>query len=57
MQNVGQTIFKIFLELRSEIRVKMSQKQDVTLSDPTIYPHTKYGNPTSNITGDMLWTH
>ena len=46
----------IFLEMRPEVKVTVTRKQYVTLCDPKLYPHTKFGIPTSNIIEDMLWT-
>ena len=48
---------RIFLELRPEVKVIVIRKQCVTLGrDPKVYPHTKFGIPTSNNIGDMLQT-
>ena len=44
----------IFPDLRLEVKVTGTQKQYVTLHDPKMYPHTKFGIPTSNNIRDML---
>ena len=46
----------IFLELRPEVKVTVTPKQDATLRYPNVYPHTEFGIPTSNHIGDMLRT-
>ena len=43
-----------FLELRSEVKVTVNQKQCVTLCNPKMYPHTSFGVPISNNIGDMV---
>ena len=49
-----QTIFMIFLELRPEVKVTVTKKQYVTLSNPKMYPHGKFWMPTSNNIRDTL---
>ena len=44
----------IFLELGPEDKVKISNP--MTLCDPKVYPHTKFGIPVSNYITDMLRT-
>ena len=39
-----------------KVKITVTQKQYVTLHDPKVYPHTKYGIPTSKNIGDMLRT-
>ena len=46
----------IFLELRLGVKVAVTRKHYTTLRDPKVYQHTKYGIPTSNYLGNMLWT-
>ena len=45
-----------FLELRSEVKVTVTPRQYASLRDPKAQTHTKFGIPTSNNIGDMLWT-
>ena len=40
--------YKIFLELRREVKVTVIQIECVTLLNPKMYPHNKCGIPTSN---------
>ena len=37
-----------FLKLRPEVKVTVTQRQYATLHNPKVYPHTKFGIPTSN---------
>ena len=48
----------LFLEMRPEAKVKVTvtQGHHATLIDSKVYPHTKFGIPTSNSIGDMLQT-
>ena len=46
----------IFLEMKSEVKVTVTQIWYVTLRHTKIQPHTKFGIPTSNNVGDMLRT-
>ena len=48
---------KTFLDLRSEVKVTVIQKQCVTLRNPKMYSHTKFGFPTSNNIGEMDHRH
>ena len=45
----------IILKTRSEVKVKVTvtRKWYATLRHPKMYPHTKFGIPTSNNIGDM----
>ena len=45
----------IILKTRSEVKVKVTvtQKWYVTLHQPKMHPHTKFGIPTSKNIGDM----
>ena len=43
----------IFLELRLDDKVTVTPKQNATLLDPKMYPHTKFVIPTSNNIGGM----
>ena len=56
-----QTIYRIcsdtiFLEPRPGVKVTVTPKQYVTLRDPKVYQHIKYGIPTSNNIRDILRT-
>ena len=46
----------IILKTRSEIKVKVTQKWNVTLHQPKMHLHTKIGIPISKNTGDMHQT-
>ena len=54
----GQTDIVITLKTKSEVRVKVTvtRKFYATLGHPKMYPHTKFGIPTSKNIGDMHWT-
>ena len=47
---------KIILEMRSEVKVTVTPKWNVTLCHLMMHQHNTFGIPTSNNTGDMLWT-
>ena len=53
---LSDPFFMIFLDLRLEVKVAVAWKQKVTLYNPNVYPHTKFGVPTSNNIGDILPT-
>ena len=44
----------IFLELRPDVKVKATLRQYVTLRDPKVYQHTKFGIPTSRVGVDYM---
>ena len=46
----------IFLKTRSEVKVKVTGKWNMTLRYPKMYPHTKFGIPNSKNIRDMLRT-
>ena len=48
----------IFLKTRSEVKVKVTvtQKWNMTLRYPKMYPHSKFGIPNSKNIRDMLRT-
>ena len=43
----------IIIKTRSEVKVTVTQKWYATLHHPKMYPHTKFGIPTSKNIGDM----
>ena len=43
----------IILKTRSEVKVSVTRKWYATLPHPKMYPHTKFGIPTSKNIGDM----
>ena len=43
----------IILKTRTEVKVTVTQKWYATLRHPKMYPHTKFGIPTSKNIGDM----
>ena len=43
----------IILKTRSEVKVTVTRKWYATLRHPKMYPHTKFGIPTSKNIGDM----
>ena len=43
----------IILKTRSEVKVTVTPKWYATLLHPKMYPHTKFGIPTSKNIGDM----
>ena len=43
----------IILKTGSEVKVTVTQKWYATLRHPKMYPHTKFGIPTSKNIGDM----
>ena len=43
----------IILKTMSEVKVTVTRKWYMTLRYPKMYPHTKFGIPTSNNIGDM----
>ena len=43
----------IILKTRSEVKVTVTRKWYETLRHPKVYPHTKFGIPTSKNIGDM----
>ena len=43
----------IILKTRSEVKVTVTRKWYATLRHPKMYPHTKFGIPTSKNLGDM----
>ena len=51
----GQTDIVITIKTKSEVRVKVTvtRKFYETLRHPKMYPHTKFGIPTSKNIGDM----
>ena len=46
----------IILKTRSEVKVTVTRKWYATLRHPKMYPHTKFGIPTSKNIGDMHQT-
>ena len=46
----------IFLKIRSEVKVTVTRKWNMTLRYPKMYPHTKFGIPNSKNIRDMLRT-
>ena len=46
----------IFLGLVSEDKVNVTVRKKGTILRPKVYPHTKFGIPTSNYITDGLWT-
>ena len=46
----------IILKTRSEVKVTATQKWYATLRHPKMYPHTRFGIPTSKNIGDMHLT-
>ena len=55
--NKGYFPETIFLEMGTEVKVTVTQKQYVTLCAYKVYPHTKLEIPTLNNTGDMPQIH
>ena len=52
--NAGQTIFYDFSRTKVEVKLIMIWKQNMTLLNPKMYPHTKFGIPTSKNIEDMF---
>ena len=46
----------IFLKTRSEVKVTVTRKWNITLRYPKMYSHTKLGIPNSKNIRDMLGT-
>ena len=46
----------ICLKTRSEVKVTVTRKWNMTLRYPKMYPHTKFGIPNSKNVRDMLRT-
>ena len=46
----------VLLELLSEIKVTVTQKQSGILCNPKMYLHAKFGIPISNNIEDILWS-
>ena len=55
MKRDGRTdiVITIKTEAKSDVKVKVTRKWYATLRHPKIYPHTKFGIPTSKNIGDM----
>ena len=49
-------LFMICLELRPEVKVTVTQKQNMTLCGPKVYPHTEFQIPTPKNVGYILPT-
>ena len=47
---------KIILKTRSEVKVTVTRKWYMTLRDPKMHPHTKFGIPKKKNIRDMLRT-